>query len=140
MKVKDIMTQPVECVSPAATLQEIAKMMNSRDIGSVPVCEGEQLMGLVTDRDIVVRAIATGMKPESTMARDIMSIEVQGISSDADVHEAARRMSEYQIRRLPVVDHGKIVGMIALGDLAVENIHIDEAGDALSDISQGVHH
>lgn len=140
MKVKDIMTQPVEYVTPTTAIREIAKMMESKDIGSVPVCEGNRLVGIVTDRDIVARIIATGKSLESVSAKDIMSTDIQSISSDTDVHEAANKMSEYQIRRLPVVDQGNIVGMLALGDLAVENIHVDEAGEALSDISQGAHH
>ncbi|GAB6174954.1 CBS domain-containing protein [Paradesulfitobacterium aromaticivorans] len=140
MKVRDIMTSQVKCASPNSSLLELAKMMKEEDVGSVPVCEQQHLMGIVTDRDIVIRAVALGQDVNSMKASEAMSTNVTTIGPDADIHEAADLMSNKQIRRLPVVEQGKIIGILALGDLAVEQIHIDEAGEALSDISQGVQH
>ncbi|WP_206811943.1 CBS domain-containing protein [Paradesulfitobacterium ferrireducens] len=140
MKVRDIMTSEVQCATPNSTLMDVAKMMKQEDIGSVPVCEQDRLLGMVTDRDIVIRAVAMGHDVNSMKASEVMSKNVTTIGADADIHEAADLMSSKQIRRLPVVEQGILIGIIALGDLAVEQIHVDEAGEALSDISQGVHH
>lgn len=140
MKVRDIMTSQVTCANPNTSLRELAKIMKQEDVGSVPVCDQQRLMGIVTDRDIVIRAVAQGQDVNSMKASEAMSTDVTMIGPDADIHEAADLMSKQQIRRLPVVEQGKIIGILALGDLAVEQIHVNEAGEALSDISQGVHH
>lgn len=140
MKVRDVMTSRVDSVTPNTSVVEIARLMKNTDVGSTPVCEGKKVIGIITDRDIVLKAVADGANIESISAKDIMNSEVITVTSDQDVHAAAHLMAEYQIRRLPVVEQGNIVGFLALGDLAVEKIHINEAGDALSDISQGVHH
>ena len=140
MKVRDIMTEKVEIVSPDTGLENVARLMAENDIGSVPVCQDKTILGLITDRDIVIRAIAKGENPATTKAKDVMSTDIISVSPDTDAHEAADKMSEYQIKRLPVVENGKLTGIIALGDLAIESIHIDEAGNALSGISQGIWH
>ncbi len=140
MKVRDVMSSQVDSVTPSTSVVEIAQLMKNNDVGSTPVCEGKKVIGIVTDRDIVLRVVADGVDVKSISAKDIMSSEIISVTSDQDVHEAAHIMAKYQIRRLPVVDQGNIVGILALGDLAVEKIHINEAGDALSDISQGAHH
>jgi len=140
MKVRDVMTQQVDWVAPTASIVEIARLMKNKDVGSIPVCEDKKVIGMITDRDIVLKVVADGLSSESKMAKDIMNSQVITVTSDQDVHQAASIMSQYQIRRLPVVEQGKIIGIVALGDLAVEKIHINEAGDALSDISQGAHH
>ncbi|MCB8816654.1 CBS domain-containing protein [Desulfosporosinus shakirovi] len=140
MKVRDVMTSQVESVTPSSSIVDIARLMRSSDIGSIPVCEGNKVLGIITDRDIVLQVIADGKNIQSTSAKDIMNSEVITVTSDQDVHEAARIMAEYQIRRLPVTEQGKIIGIVALGDLATEKIHVNEAGDALSGISQGAHH
>lgn len=140
MKVRDVMTSQVETVTPNCTIEEIARLMKSNDVGSIPVCEGKKVLGMITDRDIVIKVLADGKNLLSVSAKDIMNSDVITVTSDQDVHEAARVMADYQIRRLPVIDQGKIVGIVALGDLAIEKIHVNEAGDALSDISQGAHH
>ena len=139
MKVRDIMTAKVQFVDQNTSLVEVAKLMQKENVGSVPVCENDKLLGIVTDRDIIIRVIAQGKDPMTVKAGDTMTRNPVTIGLDADVHEAARLMSENQIRRLPVVDHGRLVGILALGDMAVEQIHVNEAGEALSDISQGVH-
>ncbi len=140
MIVRDIMSVKVAWVAPNTPLVEVAKLMQREDIGSVPVCEQDRLQGIITDRDIVIRAIASGKNPNSLNVSDIMSTKVITVSPDTNAHEASQIMAREQIRRLPVMENGKLVGIMALGDLAVERIHVDEAGEALSDISQGVHH
>lgn len=140
MKVRDVMTNRVDSVTPNTSIVEIARLMKNNDVGSIPVCEDKKVIGIITDRDIVLKVIADGTNIESKSAKDIMNSKVITVTADQDVHEAAHLMSDYQIRRLPVLEQGKIVGILALGDLAIEKIHINEAGDALSDISQGAHH
>lgn len=140
MKVRDIMTENVEIVMPDTSLEDVARLMTETDIGCVPVCQNKAILGLITDRDIVIRAIAKGKNPATTRAKDVMSTEIISVSPDTDAHAAADRMSQYQIKRLPVVENGQLTGIVALGDLAIEDIHIDEAGNALSGISQGIHH
>lgn len=140
MIVRDIMSVNVVWVTPNTPLVEVAKLMQREDIGSVPVYEQNKLQGIITDRDMVIRAIALGKNPNSLHASDIMSTNVVTVSPDTDAHEASEIMAKKQIRRLPVMENNKLVGIMALGDLAVERIHVDEAGEALSNISQGVHH
>ncbi|MDD3654402.1 MAG: CBS domain-containing protein [Desulfotomaculaceae bacterium] len=140
MKVRDIMTENVEYVSSDTNLNAVAKLMADKNIGSVPVCLGKSVLGIITDRDIVIRAVAKGKNPTTVKADEVMSKDVISVSQDTDAHEAADKMAQYQIKRLPVIENGNLVGILSLGDLAIESIHIDEAGDALSSISQGIHH
>lgn len=140
MKVRDLMSQNVEWVDPNQSLEEVAKILASSNIGSVPVCQGQQLMGMITDRDILVRAIAQGKDPKTTKANEVMSKDVKSVSPDTDIHQASNLMAENQIRRLPVVENNQLVGFLAIGDIAVQSIHVDEAGEALSGISEGVQH
>lgn len=140
MKVRDIMTPQVESADYNTSLIQVAQMMAQQDVGSIPVCEQNELRGILTDRDLVVRAVSKGVDLNNTRASEIMSTTPVTVSPELDIHEAARLMSESQIRRLPVVENGKLVGMLALGDLAVENIHVNEAGEALNQISQGIQH
>ena len=139
MKVQDVMTSSVEWVSPETKVVDVAKLMKRDDVGSIPICQGNSLIGIVTDRDIVLKVVATGGNTNNTLVKDTMSTDIISVSADQDVHEAANLMSKYQIRRLPVLDKGRLVGIVSLGDLAVEKMHINEAGDALSDISQDYH-
>jgi CBS domain-containing protein len=136
MRVADVMTSEVSTVMPNTTLVHVAQMMADLDIGVIPIVEMSQLVGLVTDRDIVVRALATGMDPGTTPARDIMSAPVISASPDIDIEEAVDLMEEHQIRRLPVLDNGKLVGIIAFADLAVDVGDEQLAGEALSEVSQ----
>lgn len=140
MKVRDIMTSSVDWVTPDTSAVEVAQLMKQNDVGSIPICEGNKLIGIITDRDIVLKVVAVGGNTKNVSVKDIMSSEVITVNEDQDAHEAADLMAKSQIRRLPVLKDGKLVGILALGDLAVEKIHINEAGDALSDISQGAHH
>lgn len=140
MKVRDIMTAKVASVTPEASLENVAKLMAETNIGSVPVCQGKTIMGLITDRDIVIRGVAKGQNPTAMKAKNVMSANIISVSPDTDAHEAANKMSEHQIKRLPVIENGQLAGMLALGDLAIESIHVDEAGNALNGISQGIQH
>ncbi|MDR3602769.1 MAG: CBS domain-containing protein [Desulfosporosinus sp.] len=140
MKVRDVMTSSVDWVTPDTSVVEVAKLMKKDDVGSIPICQANQLMGIITDRDIVLKVVAVGRDSNSTPVKDIMSKDIKSVTTNQDVHEAADLMSKYQIRRLPVVEQGKLLGIVAIGDLAIEKIHINEAGDALSGISQGPAH
>lgn len=140
MLVRQVMTSSVSWSSQNTSIVEIAQQMKNNDIGSVPICEGDKLVGIITDRDIVLKVVAEGKDYRNFCAKDVMNTNIVTVKADQDVHEAADLMSKYQIRRLPVLEGSKLVGMLALGDLAIETIHINEAGDALSDISQGAHH
>ena len=118
VKIKDIMTHAVACVDPRTSVTEVAQLMQKHDVGAVPVCEGSKIMGVVTDRDIVVRNIAHGKDPHVTPVRDIMSSHVQSVSPEMSLDQAAGIMAGHQIRRLPVVENDHLVGMVSLGDLA----------------------
>ncbi|SKC75936.1 CBS domain-containing protein [Maledivibacter halophilus] len=137
MKVKDLMTTNVRTADVNASLPEVAQSMKTLDVGSIPICDNNRnVVGMVTDRDIVLRSVAEGSNVENVRAQDVMSTEVVSVSPDTDVHEAADIMAQNQIRRLPVVENGRIVGIVAIGDFATQNIYVNEAGDALSDISK----
>lgn len=138
MKVREMMTTDVTTATPDTTLEEIATMMRDENIGSVPIVDDEELMGIITDRDIVVRCIAEGKDPVETEAEEVLSEEMITIGPEADASQAARLMGERQIRRLPVVQDGRLVGMLALGDVAVKNSDEETSGEALEEVSQGV--
>ncbi len=119
MKVRSIGVKEVHCASPDSTLTDIATMMRNYGVGAVPVCEDGKLLGMVTDRDIAISCIANDRSGSACMARDYMKKPLHTVSPDTDVKEAAQIMSDNQIRRLPVVERGKLVGIISLGDLAM---------------------
>jgi CBS domain-containing protein len=137
MQLKNIMTQHVEVISPEATLQEAAEKMQQFDIGPLPVCDGEQLVGMLTDRDIIVRAVAKGRDPKTTPVREAMTPNIAYGFEDQDVQEAARIMEECQIRRLPILDRAKrLVGIVSLGDLAVRTGEQQQVGEILEQVSE----
>lgn len=136
MKVSDCMTRDVHLTSPTQTLREAAQLMAELDIGALPVGEDDQLVGMVTDRDIAIRGIAAGLGPE-TPVRQVMTEEVKYCFDDQSIEEVSRNMGEIQVRRLPVVDRQKrLVGIISLSDIANGEGALEEAGEALRDISQ----
>lgn len=135
MKVKDIMTDQVAYVSPETTVVEAAQLMQKHDIGMVPVCQGKNVVGLVTDRDIVVRNIAHGKDPQKTMVKEVMTSQVKTVNPEMTLNQAAELMSTNQIRRLPVVDHDQLVGIVALGDLATQAKYDVELARTLGQIS-----
>ena len=135
MLVRDLMTRGVRTLSPKDTVTFAAQAMAELDVGSIPVCDGQRLVGVVTDRDLTIRSIAQQRDPQSTVLQDVMSAEVHWCYEDQSIEEAAQLMRDAQIRRLPIVDHErKLVGVISLGDLAAKGGEI-QAGEALKDIS-----
>jgi CBS domain-containing protein len=138
MKVRDVMTSDVVTARADTTLEEIATMMKSGDTGAIPVVEEDELLGLITDRDIVVRCVAEGRDPSDVTAEDVLSENLEVVDPDADVEEALDLMGRHQIRRLPVVENGELVGMVSLGDLAVKQGDKKDTGEALKDVSKGV--
>lgn len=139
MKVSDVMTTEVETVQMSSTLEEAASIMKVENVGAIPVLdEDDDLVGIITDRDIVVRCVAEGKDPADTSVEEVLSHELETIEPDVDTDEAARLMSDKQIRRLPVCQDGELVGMISIGDLAVKAAQPETSGAALREISQGV--
>jgi CBS domain-containing protein len=135
-QVKDVMSRDVQVISPDATIREAATKMREGDFGMMPVGENDRMIGAITDRDIAVRAIAEGKGPD-TRVREVMSGEIIWTYEDNSIEEAADLMSEHQIRRLPIVNREKrLVGIVALGDFAVDPDEIEAAAEALADISQ----
>lgn len=119
LKVKDVMTKEAIWVTPQTSLREAANKMKTGDIGALPVCDGEKLIGFVTDRDIVIRSIAKGKDPNTVTISEVMSPEIDYCLENEDINKIAQRMERKKIRRLPVISHDKkLVGMISLGDLA----------------------
>ncbi|MCI1944542.1 CBS domain-containing protein [Clostridium luticellarii] len=135
MKVKDIMTKSVVSLKAGDTIERAAEIMQQNNVGSVPVCDGDRIIGIITDRDIAVRSAVKGESYNSRTVRDVMSSNPVTGSPDMDIRDASRIMSERQIRRLPVVEDECLVGIVSLGDLATNSKSNEQAGDALSSIS-----
>jgi CBS domain-containing protein len=132
MQVSQVMTKNVTVVDPDCRLVEVARKMKFEDIGCLPVCTGERLLGMVTDRDIVLRAVANDMDVHTTTAHDVMSEVVCYCYEDQDIHEAAEMMEDKQIRRLVVLNRNKkLAGIVSLGDLASRGDNIDLSGEIL---------
>ena len=120
MKISEVMTRDVKTVRPDQTAKDAAKFMLSEDAGSMPVSDGDRLIGMITDRDIAIRGVARGYGPE-TPIRELMTDEIICAHEDDDVEEVATRMSQAQVRRLPVIDSNeKLCGIVSLGDLSRE--------------------
>lgn len=137
------MTDNVECCTLLDNVFEVAVKMKELNVGAIPIVDQDKLVGMITDRDIVIRGVAE-KHPGSTKVEDIMSSKLITISPDASTKEAAKLMAEHQIRRLPVVEGGELVGIVALGDFAIRELTDDQAKIALSEISEpnynGVQH
>jgi CBS domain-containing protein/sporulation protein YlmC with PRC-barrel domain len=137
MQVKEIMTHQVEVVHPEATLWEAAQKMAALDIGPLPVCKGDELVGMLTDRDITVRAVAEGLDPKTTRVYEVMTPEIIFTYEGEDIGLAAQLMTEHQIRRLVVLNRDKrLVGIVSLGDLAVHTGDVQQAGETLEAVSE----
>lgn len=138
MQLKDVMTPNPECIRPDATLQEAARRMRELDVGPLPVCgDDDRLAGMITDRDIAVRAVAEGKDPKTTTVREAMTEDIIFGLEDQEVDDAARVMEQKQIRRLVVLNHDKrLVGIVSLGDLAVEAGARPTAGEVLREVSE----
>lgn len=137
------MTDDVECCTLLDNIYEVALKMKELNVGAIPIVDQEKIVGMITDRDIVIRGVAE-KHPGSTKVEDIMSSKLITISADASTKEAARLMAEHQIRRLPVVEGDKLVGIVSLGDFAIRELTDDQAKTALTEISEpnynGVQH
>lgn len=135
MNVREIMTPDVVIASPDDTLQHAAELMVDIDSGVLPVGEDDRLVGMLTDRDITVRAVAAGKSPNECKVRDVMSLDIKYIYEDESIEDAARNMSELQVRRLPVLNRDKrLVGIVSLGDLALKKQRA--GGEALQGVSR----
>ena len=137
MNIREVMTPNPRSVSPTDSVQNAARIMRDEDAGSVPIVDNGRAVGIVTDRDIVVRIVAEGGQLNRPV-RDIASNSLVAASPEMSTREAAALMSEHQIRRLPVVENERLVGIVSIGDLAVKEGRDGRIGDTLQHISEGV--
>lgn len=131
---RDIMTSGADYLSTSSTVLEAAQKLASENYGAMPICDGDRLQGMITDRDLVVKVMAAGMDPATTKVIDLVQGEVITIGADDPIEEAARTMSDHQVRRLPVIDGQKLVGMLSQADLARTG-NDQLVGDTVQDIS-----
>jgi CBS domain-containing protein len=137
MLLREIMTHNVEVIDPGDTLEHAARKMEELNVGPLPVCEGNRVVGMLTDRDITVRATAAGCDPKTTLVSDVMSQDVITCFEDQDVREAARVMKKEQVRRLLVLSRANaLVGIVSLGDLATEAGDEGQPGEVLRKVSE----
>lgn len=137
MKIRDLMTRNPEIVSPDANLVEAAEKMRELNVGVIPVCDGQRLVGMLTDRDITIRGTAGGVDPTRAKVRDFMTPEIHYCFADQEVEDAARIMEEKQIRRLPILDKDmSLIGIVSLGDIAVDADNEHLKAEALTEISE----
>jgi CBS domain-containing protein len=135
MAIRDVMTRGVQVVAPDDDVTSAAVKMAEKDIGFIPVCDGERLVGVLTDRDVTVRAIARGLDPKSTPVRDVMTPQVTWCFEDEDIERTAQLMKDQHLRRILVVDRNKrLVGVVALGDLAT--LQQGQSTDVLTSVSE----
>ena len=135
MKVREIMTSNVECLGPEASIKEIAQEMKSLDVGFIPICENDRLVGTVTDRDIAIRAVADGIDMSMGKARDIMSRDIVYAFEDDDVKTVAEKMREKDVRRILILDTAKrLVGVVSIGDIS--KVEEKVSGKTLHDIAE----
>ena len=136
MLVKDIMSNNIVSLSSEDSIERAAQIMKQFDVGPIPVCSQEKLVGMVTDRDIILRSVATGTNGNKQKISEVMTSNPVTGNPDMDVHDAAKIMSDEQIRRLPIVQNNNLVGIVSLGDISVEPILQDNAEEALRNISE----
>jgi CBS domain-containing protein len=135
-KVRDVMTDRPRCVTLETPISEVAQLMESEDIGSLPVLEGDQLAGMITDRDIVLRAVAKGKDPRGMPVREVASRELVTVYAEDDLSSALKKMASQQVRRLPVVDEeNRLVGVLAQADVALE-VKEKAVGEMVEEISK----
>ena len=135
MLISEVMTRDVTVASPDDTLQCVARIMEDEDFGSLPVAENDRLVGMLTDRDITIRAVAQGLAPQESKVREVMTTDVQYVYDDELVRDVANVMGDLHVRRLPVLNRDRrLVGIVSLGDLALSTP--TDAGDALQSIAE----
>jgi CBS domain-containing protein len=137
MHIRDVMTPNPRTVTPDDSIQSAARIMRDEDTGAVPIVDNVRAVGMLTDRDIVVRAVADGSQMNIPV-RDIATSAMITATPEMSTREAAQLMSEHQIRRLPVVENDQLVGIVSLGDIAVKEGKDSRSGDTLQSISEGV--
>jgi CBS domain-containing protein len=136
MQIKQIMTSPVETVAPESSLADAARKMLALEIGVLPVANGRRIVGIVSDRDITIRAVAKGLDPERTRVREVMTTDVFSCPTDSDVTDACDLMKEKQVRRLLITDvAGAPVGVVSLGDIAL-HLRREQCGEVLEEVSR----
>ena len=136
MKIREIMTPDAQCIQPDDTMVDAASLMRQLDVGVLPVCEEGEVVGMITDRDITIRAVADARHPATTLVREIMSTGTIPVYEDQEVGEVVQIMEEHQIRRAPVLSReGRLVGIVSLGDIAVDG-SAALSGEALKFVSQ----
>jgi CBS domain-containing protein len=135
VKVRELMTKQPTTVEPDATLGEVATLMKQDDCGSIPVVEGGRLVGIVTDRDIVVRGIAAGVDPKTQRVSKVMSSDPVTVGPEDDITDAEKKMADRQIRRLPVVENGRLVGIIVTAQIARAG-NERQVGETIKEISE----
>jgi CBS domain-containing protein len=140
MKLRDIMSADVEVVGPEATLAEAAEKMRQLNVGILPVCDGDTLLGVLTDRDITIRGVAAGADATTMTVQQTMTQDLVYCFDDQDIRAAATLMEDKQLRRLVILDrHKKLVGIVSLGDLAIETANERLAGEVLERVSEPIH-
>lgn len=135
MKIRDIMTKDIATLRSDDSIERAARLMKQHDVGSIPVCTDDKIIGIITDRDIAVRSVAPGQASDHRVA-DVMSTNLVVGNPDMDVQDAASIMSDRQIRRLPIVENNSLVGIVSLGDISLEPTTQNSAEDALKNISE----
>ncbi len=141
MQVKDVMTPRAIRVGPGEPVAVAARMLSRYNIGALPVCEeGGKILGLVTDRDLVLRCMAANRNPEKVPVRDVMTTKVVTVNCESSLEEAGAKMAREQVRRLPVEKNGRLCGVLSLGDLATTHQYAMESAEILSQISTGLRH
>jgi CBS domain-containing protein len=137
-RIEDIMTREVCTITPQETIQRAAQMMDELNVGAIPVCDGDRLVGMITDRDITVRSVAAGQSPAQTCVEDVMSTDVRTCRAGQSVDEVLGQMGDVQIRRVPVLDDDKhIIGIVSLGDIATRSLgDVEETLEEISEPSE----
>lgn len=136
MKVEQVMTSQTACLSSSNTIFDAAMAMQKHNVGFMPVCDNDKLVGVITDRDMVTRGIANGKDPNSTSVNEIMTQEIHRVSPETNMSTVEDIMSEHKIRRLPVTQDDKVVGVISIGDIATHGGLHNKAKRSLTDISE----
>lgn len=137
MQVREIMTSPAQVIDHNATIKDLAEKMRSDNLGALPVCDGDRLLGMVTDRDIVTRAVAMDKPLGNASAKEVMSEKVAFVRDEDDIEAAERKMCEHQVRRLPVIDkNDRLVGMVTMADIAQKTGRQDLAEEAVEKITK----
>jgi CBS domain-containing protein len=138
-RISEVMTREVQSISPQETLQRAAQLMDELNVGSLPVCDNNRVVGIVTDRDLTIRATSSGQAPDQAKVQDVMSTDIRTCYEDEEVDKVMEQMSDVQIRRIPVLDRNsnQLVGIVSLGDLATKHsAQVDQTLEGISKPSQ----